>query len=51
MGAVLEEAARIDRHLVKLVVEKIDKHVSHYCEHDTHEEWLVHFYKRFGFEL
>ena len=32
-------------------MEKIDELGPHYCEHDTHEEWLVRFYKRFGFEL
>ena len=41
----------IGTYLVKLVVEKIDELQPHYCEHDTHEEWLVRFYERFGFEL
>ena len=33
------------------VVEKINELGPHYCEHYTHEEWLVRFYERFGFEL
>jgi GNAT superfamily N-acetyltransferase len=41
----------IGTHLVELVVAKIDELGPHYCEHDTHEEWLVRFYERFGFEL
>ena len=41
----------IGSQLVELVVEKVDELGPHYCEHDTHEEWLVHFYERFGFEL
>ena len=41
----------IGTHLVGLVVGVIDELGPHYCEHDTHEEWLVHFYERFGFEL
>ena len=32
-------------------MEKIDELNPHYCEHDTHEDWLVRFYERFGFEL
>jgi GNAT superfamily N-acetyltransferase len=41
----------IGTRLMELVVEQIDELGPHYCEHDTHEEWLVRFYKRFSFEL
>jgi len=41
----------IGTHLVELVMDQVDKLGPHYCEHDTHEEWLVRFYERFGFEL
>jgi len=41
----------IGTHLVEWIVAKIDELGPHYCEHDTHEEWLVRFYERFGFEL
>ena len=37
--------------LVELVMEKVDQLKPHYCEHDTHEDWLVSFYERFGFEV
>jgi GNAT superfamily N-acetyltransferase len=37
--------------LVELVVRKVNAIKPHYCEHDTHEDWLVHFYERLGFEV
>lgn len=37
--------------LVKLTMAKIDELNPHYCELDTHEDWLVTFYERFGFEV
>ena len=37
--------------LVEMVMEKVDELKPHYCEHDTHEDWLVSFYERFGFEV
>lgn len=41
----------IGRHLVEMVVSEVNKLKPHYCELDTHEEWLVQMYKQFGFEL
>ena len=37
--------------LMDLVMQKVAKLKPHYCEHDTHEDWLVSFYERFGFEV
>jgi GNAT superfamily N-acetyltransferase len=37
--------------LVKMVMDKVDQLQPHYCEHATHEEWLIAFYQRFGFEV
>ena len=37
--------------LVELVMTEIERLRPHYCEHDTHEDWLVTFYERFGFEV
>jgi GNAT superfamily N-acetyltransferase len=37
--------------LTKLVIEKVNQLKPHYCELDTHLDWLVTFYKRFGFEI
>ena len=37
--------------LVDLVMAEIERLEPHYCELDTHEDWLVVFYQRFGFEV
>jgi len=37
--------------IVELIMEKINHLKPHYCEHDTHEDWLIPFYQRFGFEV
>lgn len=36
--------------LMELVVARLAELSPHYCEHDVHEEWLVRFYERFGFQ-
>ena len=36
--------------LVELVIARVDDLCPHYFELDTHEEWMVRFYERFGFE-
>jgi GNAT superfamily N-acetyltransferase len=36
--------------LVELVMREVIELEPHYCEHDIHEDWLVQFYGRFGFE-
>ena len=51
---LVDEAYRrqgIGTTLVDLVMEKVDQLKPHYCEHDIHEEWLVGFYERFGFQV
>jgi GNAT superfamily N-acetyltransferase len=35
--------------LIELVMQEVDHLKPHYCEHDTHEGWLVDFYECFGF--
>jgi len=51
---LVDEAFRrqgIGTALVELLMRKVDQLKPHYCEHDTHHEWLVAFYKRFRFEV
>ena len=51
---LVDEAYRrqgIGTSLLDLVMTKVEQLRPHYCEHDTHEEWLVAFYQRFGFEV
>ena len=51
---LVDEAFRrqgIGSALVELVMQKVDQLKPHYCEHDTHEDWLIAFYERFGFEV
>jgi len=51
---LVDEAFRrqgIGTALVELVMQKVDQLKPHYCEHDTHEDWLIAFYERFGFEV
>jgi GNAT superfamily N-acetyltransferase len=41
----------IGTRLIQLVMDKVNQLKPHYCELDTHADWLVAFYKRFGFEV
>lgn len=36
---------------VQIVMQEVEQLKPHYCEHDTHEDWLVKFYERFGFRV
>ena len=41
----------IGTRLTELVIEKVNQLKPHYCELDTHLDWLVTLYKHFGFKV
>ena len=45
------DAIVIGTALAKRTMEKVKQLQPHYCELDTHEDWLVAFYERLGFEV
>lgn len=50
---LVDEAYRrqgIGTALMERVVARLDELGPHYSDHDVHEDWLVGFYERFGFE-